>query len=86
MSEAGRPTGKQLIALLEKDGWTESGRRTHGVFLYKRFPGEHLPRSTVVPDKNFPLTDRVLGAILSIKQTGIGKDGLSELIRRHGLD
>ena len=28
-------TGKQLIRLLLKDGWQDSGKRTHGVALVK---------------------------------------------------
>lgn len=85
MSDSGRPTGRQLMRLLELDGWQRGGRRTHGVFFYKQFPGEHLPRSTVIPDKSFPLPDRLLGVILSVKQTGLGKDGLNDLIKRHRL-
>ncbi|MBM3924872.1 MAG: addiction module toxin, HicA family [SAR202 cluster bacterium] len=69
-------SGRQLIALLKKDGWTEAGRRTHGIFLYKRLPGEKLPRTTVVPDKSGTLLDGALGAILGVKQTGLGKTGL----------
>ena len=76
-------TGRELMRLLEQDGWTHGGRRTHGVFFHKAFPGERLPRSTVVPDKSQDLPPTTLGAILSVKQTGLGRDGLQQLIERH---
>ena len=78
-------TGKQIIALLKRDEWSEGGKRTHGVFFSKKFPGERLPRTTIVPDKGDPLPDGTLGAILGVKQTGLGKAGLSELVQRYGL-
>ena len=73
-------SGRQLIRLLERDGWTNGGRRNHGVLFYKQFPGEKRPRSTVIPDKSAPLPNTTLGAILSVKQTGIGRTGLQALI------
>ncbi len=73
-------SGRELMALLEKDGWVRGGMRTHGVFYSKRFPGEARPRSTVVPDISTPLQTSTLGAILSVKQTGIGRVGLQTLI------
>ena len=73
------------MRLLEKDGWQRGGRRTHGVFFSKHFPGERYPRSTVVPDKADPLPSSTLGAILSTKQTGLGREGLQRLIDQHGL-
>ena len=78
-------TGRQLIALLEKDGWRRGGRRTHGVFLYKQFPGEKVPRTTVVPDKTDDLPDGTLGVILGVKQTALGKTGFQQLIDKYGL-
>ncbi len=80
------PSGKQLIKLLRKAGWTEGGRRTHGIFFSRRFPGEAIPRSTVVPDKSEPLADTTLGAILGVRQTGLGRSGLRDLIERFGLE
>ena len=74
------------MRLLERDGWMRGGRRRHGVFFSKHFPGEAMPRSTVIPDKARPLNQRVLGAILSVKQTGLGKPGLEALIAGSGLD
>jgi hypothetical protein len=73
-------SGRDLMRLLEGDGWNSGGQRNHGVFYYKQFPGEQRPRSTVIPDKSTPLPDRTLGAILSVKQTGIGRVGLQRLI------
>ncbi len=70
------------MKLLDADGWTRRGRATHGIFYYKQFPGERMPRSTVVPDKSETLPDRTLGGILSVKQTGLGKDGLDALIKK----
>jgi hypothetical protein len=70
--------------MLRKDGWSEGRRRTHGIFFYKQFPGERVPRSTVVPDKSVSLPDGTLGAILSVKQTGLGRDGLQTLISKYG--
>lgn len=71
------------MRLLERDGWTQGGRRTHGVFYSRRFPGEQFPRSTVIPDKAEPLPPTTLGAILSVKQTGLGNAGLQDLINKY---
>ncbi len=73
-------TGHELMALLEKDGWIPGGMRTHGVFYSKLFPGEARPRSTIVPNISVPLQRSTLGAILSVKQTGLGRTGLQALI------
>ena len=74
-------TGKQLIVLLKKDGWEEQRRTRHGVALSKEIEGRNLV--TVVPDTKTSLPDGTLGAILSVKQTRIGKRGLRELIRKY---
>ncbi len=74
------------MKLLEKDGWIPAQRRTHGVFFHKFFPGEPVPRSTVIPDKSEPLNDFVFGAIVSVKQTGIGKAGYQQLVDKYGLE
>lgn len=71
-------SGRELMRLLEHDGWTSGGRRTHGMFYYKQFPGEERPTSTVVPDKSTPLTSSTLGAILSVKQTGLGQSAKTD--------
>ncbi len=77
-------SGKQLMFLLKKDGWQQGGRRTHAVFFSKRFLNESIPRSTVIPDKSDPLPDGTLGAILGVRQTGLGKPGLQKLIEQFG--
>ena len=77
-------TGKQLIRLLKADGWEEREQRArHGVCLKKRFPDR--TRITIVPDKQEPIPDGTLGAILGLKQTGLTKAGLRRLIRQHKL-
>ena len=73
-------SGPDLMKLLEQDGWTRGGKRTHGVFYSKYFPGEKRQRSTVVPDKSALLPGGTLGAILGVKQTGLGSAGLQRLI------
>lgn len=71
------------MRLLELEGWTQGGRRNHGVFYSRVFPGERLPRSTVIPDKSDPLPPSTLGAILSVKQTGLGRTGLQALLDKY---
>jgi predicted RNA binding protein YcfA (HicA-like mRNA interferase family) len=76
-------TGKQLIRLFEKDGWSRGGRTTHGIALRKAF-GERT-RVTTIPDKRASLPNGTLGAILGPLQTGLGREGLITLISRFGL-
>jgi len=76
-------SGKQLIKLLVKDSWEVKRRAKHGVSLAKLFPDR--TRVTVVPDSKAPLDDGTLSAILGVKQTGIGKRGLLDLINKYGL-
>ena len=73
-------SGRELMRLLERDGWVRGGRRTHGILYSKRFPGEAHPRSTIIPDISTPLKPATLGAILSVKQTGLGSAGLRNLL------
>ncbi len=80
---AGLPaiSGPELIKLLKKDGWQERGRATHGLSLTKNLPnGRTL--TTVVPTKSRSLPAGTLRAILSPKQTGLGREGLQELLNR----
>ena len=77
-------TGKQLAMLLARDGWVVGRRTTHGIFFSKRFPDELMPRSTVVPDKSDALPNGTLGAILGVRQTGLGKAGLDALMAKYG--
>jgi predicted RNA binding protein YcfA (HicA-like mRNA interferase family) len=77
-------TGKQLIRLFEKDGWTRGRRTLHGVAFRKSFP-DGRTRVITIPDKRSVLPDGTLGAILGPKQSGIGRAGLAALVARHGI-
>jgi predicted RNA binding protein YcfA (HicA-like mRNA interferase family) len=77
-------TGKQLIRLLEQDGWIRGRKSLHGITFRKPHP-DGVTHVTTVPDKRSPLPDGTLNAILGPKQTGIGRDRLGEMIQRHGL-
>ncbi|PIP13799.1 MAG: hypothetical protein COT45_02960 [bacterium (Candidatus Stahlbacteria) CG08_land_8_20_14_0_20_40_26] len=76
-------TGKQLIRLLEKDGWKENRKATHGISLTKKVGDRILV--TVIPDTKASLPKATLMAILSEKQTGLGKKGLLELLNKYGI-
>lgn len=76
-------TGKELIRLLEKDGWEKTRRANHGIGLSKHFSDRK--RVTVVPDKRSSLPVGTLRDILGPDQTGIGFDGLAQLIDQYGL-
>lgn len=74
-------TGLELIALFRKDGWSDAGRRTHGLALQKRDHDGRV-RTVIIPTKSKRLPDQTLGAILSVKQSGIGRKGLEEMVNR----
>lgn len=76
-------SGRKLIDLLTRDGWQATGRSRHGTYLLKKFPGETVPRKTVVPDKTEDLPDGTLGAILGVEQTRLGKRGLQQLLKKY---
>jgi len=76
-------SGKQLIKLLRKDDWTLRGRTRHGVALAKYVGNRTIV--TIIPDTSASLDDGTLGAILGVKQTGIGKRGLCALVNKYGL-
>lgn len=76
-------SGRELMRLLEREGWTIGRATRHGIAVSRHFPGERYPRSTVIPDKTADLPDPTLGGILSVKQTGLGRAGLQDLIDRH---
>ncbi|MDO9334360.1 MAG: hypothetical protein Q7T57_07570 [Dehalococcoidales bacterium] len=40
---------------------------------------------TIIPTSNASLPHGTLGAILGVKQTKLGKDGLLGLLNKHGL-
>ena len=71
------------MRLLERDGWTLGRETRHGIFVSRHFPGEAVPRSTVIPNKAADLTNSTLGGILSVKQTGLGNAGLQDLINKY---
>jgi len=76
-------TGKQLIKLLKKDSWTEGRKARHGKCLTKKF-GDRT-RVTFVPETRASLPPGTLSDILSVKQTGLGKYGLLNLIDKYGI-
>jgi predicted RNA binding protein YcfA (HicA-like mRNA interferase family) len=75
-------SGKQLIRLLKKDGWQKGRQATHGRTMTKHIGDK--TRVTFIPAKGSSLPEGTLNAILGDKQTGIGKDGLLELLKRFG--
>ena len=77
-------SGKDLIRLLQKDGWEVLRSSAHGVALRKYDPIQGRMLITTIPNKSGSLSPGTLGSILSPKQTGIGRKGLSELITRYG--
>ena len=85
MSDLPAITGFQLIRLLELAGWVRGQKGTHGQALYKHLSGEHRTLVTVVQRTRASLPKGTLGGILSVKQTRLGRKGLIELIRKHGL-
>ena len=78
-------TGFQLIRLLQRDGWLLKHRGRHGQVLSKFFQNEGRHRVTVVSRTRASLPTGTLAGILSDKQTGLGRDGLGQLIKKHGL-
>lgn len=76
-------SGKKLIELLKKNGWSIRRQATHGVAMSKQFSDR--TRVTVVPTSNAPLDDGTLAAILGPKQTNIGKKGLLGLVNKYGV-
>ena len=78
-------SGKRLIKLLKKDGWTErdSGRAQHGIALVKQLGGRMIV--AIIPDTRASLPKTTLYRILSVKQTGIGKNGLIKLLNTYGI-
>jgi len=57
---------KQLLKLLQKDGWVDTRRARHGVSLTKRF--DDRTRVTVIPTSRAILDEDTLSAILGPKQ------------------
>ncbi|HEC87934.1 MAG TPA: hypothetical protein ENI52_01300 [Thermoplasmata archaeon] len=76
-------SGKKLIRLLKKDGWNRARNTSDGMCLKKKV-GNRI-RVTYIDNTSKSLPIGTLMAILSDKQTGLGKKGLLELINRYGL-
>jgi predicted RNA binding protein YcfA (HicA-like mRNA interferase family) len=76
-------TGKQLIKLLQKDGWIWHRRARHGVALIKAMSDRI--RITIVQDTRAIIPEGTLLDILGQKQTGIRKKGLLELANKYGI-
>ncbi len=76
-------SGKQLIKLLIKDGWSIGRKAKHGITLTKSFSDR--TKVTFVPDTRASLPLGTLMAILGSKQTCIGRKGLADLIDKHGI-
>lgn len=73
-------TGYQLIRLLEKSGWITGRKANHGRTMTKLI-GDRT-RVTFIPETKGSLPSGTLMAILGLKQTGIGKEGLVKLITK----
>jgi len=76
-------SGKQLIRLLQADGWVIRRQAKHGISLSKSFGGH--TKVTVVPDTRASLPSGTLMAILGQKQTGLGRKGFHNLIDKYGV-
>jgi predicted RNA binding protein YcfA (HicA-like mRNA interferase family) len=76
-------SGRQLIKLLQKDGWEIKRQAKHGKSLAKKF--DDRTRVTVVRDSTDSMPTGTLRDILGRQQTGLGVDGFLALIRKHGL-
>lgn len=76
-------TGNELIKLLAKDGWQEGRKANHGRSMTKKSSDRVLV--TIIPMSNESLPTGTLSAILSSKQTRIGRKGLLALIEKYGL-
>ena len=72
---------RDLMRLLENDGWTRGRETRHGVAFQKQF--DDGPRVTIIPDGRKSLASGTLRAILGPKQTGLGRKGLLRLLEEH---
>jgi len=82
MSKLPALSGQELARLLERDGWIYRGTSRHGRSYAKRVRGEW--RVTVIPMNPGSLPKGTLHAILSEKQTGLGRRGLRRLLNKYG--
>jgi len=73
-------TGYQLIACLEKGGWTTVRKANHGRSM-KKYDGNRT-RVTIIPETRGSLPKGTLAAILGPKQTNLRKEGLLKLMQK----
>ena len=71
-------SGTDLMALLEDNGWIFFKKSKHGFLYCKDFPSGR--RRATIPNKSKSLPPGTLSAILSDKQTGLGRKGLLRLL------
>ena len=71
-------SGRDLIRLLEGDGWERVRLANHGIWLRKKVGDRTL--HTTVKDTRKIIPATTLGQILSLKQTGLGHAGLQKLL------
>lgn len=76
-------TGRQLIRLFIRDGWEVKRQHSSHVILSK-MDREGRHRVVVIPNRRSPLPDGTLNAIIGLRQSGIGRSGLRELLDRLG--
>lgn len=76
-------SGKELIRLLEQDGWENKRHANHGKSLAKYFPRVDRTKVTVVPYSIRDLPQGTLSAILGVKQKGLMRKGLLRLLEQY---
>jgi len=64
-----------------KNGWEEFARNNHGIALKKEFPNGEI-RVTTIKDTSDSIPIGTLKAILSNKQTGLGRKGFLNLLNK----
>jgi len=68
------------IGMLKKDGWQPGRIANHGMVFTKLVAGRtHI---TIIPLNRRAIPSGTLSAILSKKQTGLGRKGLERLLAR----
>ena len=84
MAELPALSSRELISLLRYDGWEEVRNTRHGVAFKKFVEGEI--KSTIVPYNRKSISKKTIYEILGRDQTGLGRQGLLDLIekRRQG--
>ncbi len=74
-------SGKQLISILGKDGWSIGRTANHGLCVTKQHTKCNSgKRVAFIPNKNESLPVGTLMAILGTKQTNIRKEGMLGLV------